>query len=640
MNRYSEETIQQVLSATNIVDMIGAYFPLKRAGKDYRANCPFHNEKTPSFYVIPNKQLYHCFGCGAGGTALKFVMEYENVDFRTALKKLADKAGINLPEEGVVDPEAERMRKRRGKLLTVLSEAAKFFHESLLGSPDGRIARDYLKGRGLDKGIAVDWQLGYASDGMAALAAWAKDKGFNARDLIDTGLASLKDESKPKLGIYPRFRHRLMFPIHNDYGDVIGFSGRVLDPDSKLAKYVNSPETTLFHKGSILYGLHRAKRPILKAGAAIVCEGQMDLIAMAAAGFAHAVAPLGTALTREHARLLKRHTEVVTLCYDADAAGIKAADRAFAELAPAGLVVKVAQLPPGEDPDSLLRKEGVDALAARIDAGIPYVDFFFARHQSALASDDPGIRAPVARQAATMVARFSDPMVREDILRQTAIRLSHDTESFRQEVRKETMRLETESRRPHDFTSEEQAEAEVPEVVVSTPQTRAVETLVHLALVDSQARAILAGPEGEFCRSLPTAKLLCTIVSAGPDPSNPAATNAFLATLPADAEGRLLGMLARPVPKDVSKAVRDCLGKLTDLHRREANRRLRTGHLENRNLSIDEILQIQQQIQKQALDRREGVQHDGISASLPSVPTESGAPNPDAPPAEDYDDPF
>ena len=609
MNRYSDDTIQKVLAATNIVDLIGTYFPLKRAGKDYRANCPFHSEKTPSFYVIPNKQTYYCFGCGAGGTALRFVMEYENSDFRTALKKLADRAGIVLPEEDTPDPEAERTRRRRTRLLAVLAEASRFFHQQLLTSPQALVARDYLKGRGFTKETAVDWQLGYAPETLEPLSRWAKDNKFTARDLIDTGLVALKDENRPAAGVYPRFRHRLMFPIHNDYGDVIAFSGRVLEAGSKLAKYLNSPETSVFHKGSTLYGLHRAKRPILKAGSALVCEGQMDLIALASAGFTHAIAPLGTALTREHARMLKRHTETVVLCYDGDAAGWKAADRAFTELAPAGLSVKVAALPPGEDPDSLLRKEGAEALRARLDAAVAYLDFFFARRAEAIDTGDLAARTAVARDAATVVARFSDTLARENVLRQTAIRLSLETELFRREVRREVNRLAAEDR--GGYTGEDApAPVDVALPAADTPESRALETILHLALLDAKARALVAGPEGMVCRDHPGAKLLRALLAANPDPNSPAATNAFLATLPGPEETSLQSLMARKMPKDPEQAVRDCLAKLVDLQRRAANRREFGAKLGNRALDITEILEIQAKVQQHVVDRRNGVQQD------------------------------
>jgi DNA primase len=638
MNRYSEETIQKVLSATNIADLIGSYFPLKRAGKDYRANCPFHHEKTPSFYVIPNKQTYYCFGCGAGGTALRFVMEYENVDFRNALKKLADRAGILLPEEDAPDPEAERQRRRRGKLLSVLAEASRWFHEQLLKSQAAAVARDYLKSRGFDKETAVDWQLGYAPADLAPLAAWAKEKKFTGRDLVDCGLAAPKDEHNPKAGLYARFRHRLMFPIHNDYGDVIAFSGRILDPGSKLAKYVNSPETSVFHKGATLYGLHRAKRPILKAGTAIVCEGQMDLIALAAAGFTHAVAPLGTALTRDHARLLKRHTEVATLCYDADAAGLKAADRAFAELAPAGLTVKVAELPAGEDPDSLLRKEGADALRARLEAATPYVDFFFARRKETLQSGDLAARTAVARDAAAVVARFSDPIARESVLRQAANRLNLETDLFRREVRRELGRLSQEQSREqagNPAPAEATATAPAPEL---TPELKAIHMLVQLALSDERARALLTGPEGARARAHPGGELLRAVLAAPLNLADPATINTFLATRPPAEEKQLQAILSQPLPKDGAQAARLCLDSLLKFAGREEKRRLRAASQMDPSLDIRQILEIQARLQQQVLDRRRGVQHDATPAAS-DPPPEAGPPDePD--PVGDSEDPF
>lgn len=636
MNRYSEETIQKVLTATNIADLIGSYFPLKRAGKDYRANCPFHHEKTPSFYVIPNKQTYYCFGCGAGGTALRFVMDYENVDFRNALKKLADRAGILLPEEEAPDPEGERQRRRRGKLLSVLAESARWFHELLVKSPDAAVARDYLKSRGFNRETAVDWQLGYAPADLAPLATWAKEKKFTGRDLVDCGLASPKDEQNPKAGLYARFRHRLMFPIHNDYGDVIAFSGRILDPGSKLAKYVNSPETSVFHKGATLYGLHRAKRPILKAGTAIICEGQIDLIALAVAGFAHAVAPLGTALTRDHARLLKRHTEVATLCYDADAAGLKAADRAFAELAPAGLTVKVAELPPGEDPDSLLRKEGTDALRARLEAATPYVDFFFTRRKETLLTGDLAARTAVARDAAAVVARFSDPISREDVLRQAANRLNLEVDLFRREVRREIQRHSREHSREQETNP---SPTDTPPASVElTPATKAIHMLVQLALCDQQARDLLAGPDGAAARAHPGGELLRATLDAALVLGDPATVNTFLATRPPAEEKQLQTILAQPLPNDRLRAARDCIARLAELARREEARRLRTASLQDHSLDIKQILEIQAQLDQQVLDRRRHVQHHAQPAASDSM-ADAGAAD-EASPIEDSEDPF
>jgi DNA primase len=518
----------------------------------------------------------------------------------------------------------------------VLAEASRWFHELLLKSPGAAIARDYLNHRGFNRETAVDWQLGYAPPDLAPLAAWAKERKFTGRDLVDCGLAAPKDEHDPKAGLYPRFRHRLMFPIHNDYGDVIAFSGRILDPTSKLAKYINSPETSVFHKGSTLYGLHRAKRPILKAGTAIVCEGQMDLIALAAAGFTHAVAPLGTALTRDHARLLKRHTEVATLCYDADAAGLKAADRAFSELAPAGLTIKVAELPVGEDPDSLLRKEGADALRARLDSATPYLDFFFARRKEILQSGDLAARTAVARDAAAVVARFSDPIARESVLRQTAIRLNLETELFRREVRREIQRLGQEQSREDESNPSPRDTPESPAAL--TPAARALETLVQLALTDEKSRALLAGPEGTIAREHPAGELLRATLASSLDPADPSTVNTFLATRPPDDEKRLQSILAQPLPNDRLRATRDCLARLAEFARRDEARRLRAASQQDQALDIRQILEIQARLQQQSLDRRRGVQHDAPPAATPPAIGDDPHDSPD--PFEDSGDPF
>ena len=619
MGRYSEETIQKVLAAVDIADLVGSYFPLKRAGKDYRATCPFHTEKTPSFYVIPSKQTYHCFGCGAHGTALRFVMDYENIDFRTALKKLAERGGLVLPEEETVDADEERSRRYRSRLLTVLGEAARFFHDQLLEAPGARAARAYLKARGLDRQVAADWMLGYAAEEMAVLAEWAKGKGVKPRELVDAGLCSLKDEDNPKAGVYARFRHRLMFPIRNDYGDVVGFSGRLLDPNSKLAKYVNSPETTVFQKGRLLYGMDRAKRPILKAGCAVVCEGQMDLIAMAAAGFAHAVAPLGTALTPEHARLLKRHTETVVLCYDGDAAGLKAADRAFGELAKAGISVKVAALPAGEDPDSLLRKSGAEALRGVLESAIGYLDFFFARHAETLRTGDLAARTTVAREAAARIACLADPLMRESCLQEAAVRLSLDVALVRDEVRRETKRLAAQDAR----VVPDLAEDAPPAASTDTPFHRVFDSMAHLGLVSLAARRHLREVRQEEWAALPGWEVLRPILDTEADPDDPASLNAFVATLGADLERRLLATMAEGTPKDPLGAARACLARLEELRSQARLHEIRS-RLRDPSLPIEEVLRLQ----KLVVDLRDGLRD--VVVSTTSAPSES----------TDTDDPF
>ena len=284
MGLISEETIQRVSDANDIVDLISSYFPLKRAGTSFRAICPFHREKSPSFHVNPARQNYHCFGCGAGGGVLRFVMEYEHLDFPSAVRRLAQRAGIPIVEEDATS-EDHRKHSLRQRLLALHAEASAWFHDQLLKSPDASQARDYLKSRALNSTIAKSWQLGFAPASWDALLTHLRGRRFSSEEIAQSGLASSKDEgSNSSSALYSRFRNRVMFPIRNDYGEVIAFSGRILEADAKAAKYVNSPETPLFSKGRVLYGLDKTKRDLIEKNAAIVCEGQIDLISTFEAG--------------------------------------------------------------------------------------------------------------------------------------------------------------------------------------------------------------------------------------------------------------------------------------------------------------------------------------------------------------------
>ena len=264
MPRISPETIEQVAAASDIVEVVTSYFPLKRAGTEFRALCPFHQEKTPSFYVSPSKQSYYCFGCGAGGSVFQFLMQIENVDFPEAVRRLARRSGIPvIEEEGGV--EEEERQKRRQRLLRLHGEAAAWFHGNLLRTKSAHNARTYLSGRNLNIGVAKRWQIGYAPDSWDAFIKWAVERGYTKEELVDSGLVKLRDENNPRSKIYDRFRDRLMFPIHNDVGEVIAFSGRVVDPETTGAKCVNSPETFLFSKGNVLFGMDKSKRAIARA---------------------------------------------------------------------------------------------------------------------------------------------------------------------------------------------------------------------------------------------------------------------------------------------------------------------------------------------------------------------------------------
>ncbi|MEM6916649.1 MAG: DNA primase, partial [Verrucomicrobiota bacterium] len=357
----SQETIEKILDGVDIVELIQGYFPLKRAGTNWVAVCPFHNEKTPSFNVNPSRQTFHCFGCQAGGDAIRFVMMYDNLPFPEAAKTLADRAGVMIQEE-VLDPQELAKIRGRSELKRMQASAADWFHRLLFKSPSAQPARDYLRNRGITMEVSRNWKFGFAPEDQRAFFEWAHGAGFTVEQLVQGGLAKWRDENRPDRGAYSFFRHRLMFPVNDGMGEPIAFSGRVLSKEQRGGKYVNSPETGLFNKSKTFFGLDKSKRAIIQAKRAIVCEGQLDMIATFEAGIPNIVAPLGTAFTKDHARILKRHTDEVVLCFDSDTAGLNAASKAFRVLAPEGILVRLALLPEGEDPDSLIRSQGIGAL--------------------------------------------------------------------------------------------------------------------------------------------------------------------------------------------------------------------------------------------------------------------------------------
>jgi DNA primase len=418
----SEETIQRVTESSDIVEIIGSYFPLKRAGTSFRAVCPFHREKTPSFHVTPARQSFHCFGCGAGGGVLRFVMDYEHVDFPTAVRRLAQRAGIPIVEIEATAEDSQKHNQRQ-RLLAIHVEASAWFHKNLLKSPTAGHARDYLKSRGISAEIAKSWQLGYAPDSWDALLDHLRGARFSDTEIALSGLASSKDD-EPGGRIYSRFRDRVMFPIRNDYGEVIAFSGRILNPEAKGGKYVNSPETPLFTKGRVLYGLDKTKRDLIDKNTAIVCEGQLDLISAYEAGIRHVIAPQGTAFTPDQARLLRRFVETVLLCFDSDSAGRKATSSSLPSLLSQGLTVKVVVLPPGEDPDSMIRQRGPAAFLEVVNSATDYFDHSVDEALRSGELEDAAGKSKLIRRIAPPLALVQDPVQREATLGRIASRLS------------------------------------------------------------------------------------------------------------------------------------------------------------------------------------------------------------------------
>lgn len=365
---------EQIRAASDIVEIIGAYLPLKRAGANFVALCPFHREKSPSFNVSPSRQAFHCFGCHKGGDVFRFVQDYENLSFVEAAKRLADRAGIRLEFDAT--PAQREESAVREKLREIHEQITQRWQTALTHEAGGEVARAYLTQRGVLPEAVRTFRLGYAPDAWDDTVNFARAKGWDVRLVETAGLVVARDADNPGRGHYDRFRGRLMFPICDEQGRVIGFSGRVLQADVKTAKYVNSPETPIFVKSRVLFGLDKSKRAILDAGSAIICEGQLDLIACFSAGVQNVVAPQGTALTGDHLRILRRYAQEAVLCFDSDNAGQKAAARVLDDLLASGLAIRVVTLPAPHDPDSYIKAHGPEAFRQLVSTARDFFEFY------------------------------------------------------------------------------------------------------------------------------------------------------------------------------------------------------------------------------------------------------------------------
>lgn len=410
--RIPDETLAAIRASLDIVEVVGAYVPLKQRGSNYFGLCPFHQEKTPSFSVNPKLGIFKCFGCGAGGDVFAFIQQIEGVSFVEAVRLLAERAGIPLPQS------EEAGEDEREPLFQALRFAARFYFTQLTHETSGKLARAYLKSRGVRPATAQRFGLGYAPKAWDALATAAVASGFRLEVFEQAGLVLPRRE---RGGFYDRFRHRLMFPIFSHVGKVVGFAGRLLEPDPEQPKYINSPETPVYQKGRVLYGLYQARHAIRKLEEAILVEGYTDVIALHQAGIEHTVATSGTALTLEQVRLLARYAKRILLLYDADPAGEQAALRSIDLCLAQGLPVYVVVLPAGEDPDSFVHQNSSEALQEYLERyRLDFISFRYqlARRQGML--DTPEGEAQLAREIVQSIARFPDPLLRETYLRRAS----------------------------------------------------------------------------------------------------------------------------------------------------------------------------------------------------------------------------
>ncbi|ARK09653.1 DNA primase [Fibrivirga algicola] len=425
--RIPEETVERIRQAAEIVEVVGDFVSLKRRGSNYIACCPFHNEKSPSFNVNPARQIYKCFGCGKAGDSVRFIMDVENLGYGEALRYLAKKYNIEI-EEQEVTPEEQLKHTERESLYIVLNYAKTFFQDHLLKSEEGRgIGLSYFRERGFSDPTIAAFDLGYSPDQWDALLKDAQTKGYNPELLNKAGLTVTREESGK---IFDRFRGRVMFPIHNVSGRVIAFGARILKPDPKAPKYLNSPETEAYHKSQVLYGIFQAKQTIRQEDVCYLTEGYTDVISLHQAGIKNVVASSGTSLTIEQIRLISRFTQNVTILYDGDAAGVKAALRGLDMVLEEGLNVSVATFPNGDDPDSYVRKVGAEAFKAYLSQ---YTQDFIAFKTAALlkdAGDNPFKRAEVITEIVGSITRIPDPIKRQVFFQSTARQLSVDEQTL------------------------------------------------------------------------------------------------------------------------------------------------------------------------------------------------------------------
>lgn len=454
----NKETIQRIMDTTRIEEVVGEFVSLKKRGTNHIGCCPFHNEKTPSFYVSPSKGIFKCFGCGKSGNAVGFLMEHEHYTYPEALRYLAQKYNIEIEEEKMTEEQKERQTERDG-LFHVSEFAQKYFADLLYNDEMGRaVGLSYFHQRGLSDEIIKTFGLGYCLDEWSNFTDHARKNGYSDQALEKTGLTIFKDDGKK----YDRFRGRVMFPIFSISGRVLGFSGRVLSKEKQAAKYVNSPDSEIYNKSNILYGLYQAKNAIVRANKCYLVEGNVDVVSMHQSGVCNTVASCGTSLTTEQIRLIKRYTPNVTVLYDGDSAGIKAALRAVNLLFEEGLHVRVVLFPDGEDPDSYAQKYGSTQLQEYLrDHEENFVQF---KTQVLLddVQSDPIRKTEVLKEIVNTIALVPDMIERQEYIAQTAFRLKMPEQVLAKELAKTMAANAQKAYKAEARREEQQAPTQVP----------------------------------------------------------------------------------------------------------------------------------------------------------------------------------
>jgi len=554
-----EDAVDRVRSGTDIVELISEYVALKRTGANYLGLCPFHSEKTPSFTVSPSKQIFHCFGCGAGGDALGFLMRRENYTFPEAIKRLADRAGIPLPEPKTGRPQDKGETEA---LLRVNEEALAFFVDGLWKSKEGEKARRYLAGRGMTEELSHEFSLGYSLPAWDGLLKRLEKNGLPALTAEKAGLLLKKSSGQ---GFYDRFRDRVMFPIRDPRGRVIGFGGRSMGDE--MPKYLNSPETPLFRKGETLYLMDVAAEHVRKRGYAVVVEGYFDAIACHRAGVKNAVATLGTALTPMHLRLLGRSCKKVMLVFDSDAAGQKAAERSLDVFLGTEMVAKVAMLPEGDDPDSLVVRDGPEGLAERLRSSEGLMDFVIKRKAAGAESIEDKVAS--AKALTGILARIKNSVERSHYVKKAASELGVEEAALVEELNKELRKT---------------AVFKAPDRQAFSPPNRIEESLLHVMLhypeVADEVRAALSADDFSDTRLRPVAAKIFGLL----DGDGPLSVHVLLAALGDEADKATVRSLTL---KDVGDNI-DGFAKGAIRHIAEAKKARRRAEVQARMKQAEE----------------------------------------------------
>lgn len=427
-----QEILDEIVARCDIVSVINEYVPLKRRGSNYQGLCPFHNEKTPSFSVSPAKQIFHCFGCGKGGNVFRFVMEIEGISFVEAVEKLAKRAGVKLPEKEMTLQQRKALEQRK-RYQQINELAARYYHSVLMNSAMGQPYRAYLKQRQIQESTIETFRLGATPAGWDNLYREMKKRNITDQELLDLGLIS-----PTKKGTYvDRFRQRLMFPICDEKGTVIAFGGRIIDKDSSPQKYLNSPDTPLFHKSRTLYGLHLARSGIRNADQAIIVEGYMDVISCHQYGITNAIAPLGTAFTAEQGKLLMRNTYQVGISFDGDAAGTKATMRCLDILSDLGCTARVIQIPDNADPDEYLKKYGKEAFEQLISTGQELIMYKIAKYMETTNTDTITGKMKVVSLLLPDLQKLQSAVARESAIREISQKLQVSEKAIWDELKQQ-----------------------------------------------------------------------------------------------------------------------------------------------------------------------------------------------------------